>query len=104
MKSSPTSRASTGLCKWTFGNPGMLPNKTSSMEGCSAAVTETESPSQLRPAVNQTICTSLTDEGWREHLEVEAILEPPNALRNRCPGGADRVPQITEEIAAVSAM
>src|SRR4029453_14098020 len=52
----------------------MLPNKTSLMEGCSAAVTETESPSQLRPAVNQTICTSLTGEGWREKLEVEAIL------------------------------
>src|SRR5262249_111000 len=37
-------------------------------------------------------------------LEVKGILEPPNALRNKCPGGADRVPQITEEIAAVSAM
>src|SRR5262247_2051844 len=64
----------------------MLPNKTSSMEGCSAAVTETESPSQLRPAVNQTICTSLTGEGWRENLEVEAILEPPNGLKKQMPG------------------
>src|SRR5580693_9789900 len=60
MKSSPTSTASTGLCRCTFGNPGIAPNNTSSMLGCVAAVIETESPSQPRPAVIQTMCTSLT--------------------------------------------
>src|SRR5437763_5204688 len=60
MNSSPTSVASTGLCKCTFGSPGMAPNKTSSILGCSAAVTEMVSPSQLRPAVIHKMCSSLT--------------------------------------------
>src|SRR5271155_2009083 len=60
MKSSPPSKASTGLCKCTLGKPGMAPSKTSSMLGCVAAVIETESPSQPKPAVIQRICTSLT--------------------------------------------
>src|SRR5271156_1437629 len=60
MKSSPPSKASTGLCKCTLGKPGMAPSKTSSMLGCVAAVIETESPSQPRPAVIQRICTSFT--------------------------------------------
>src|SRR5215475_4220549 len=98
MKSSPTSRARTGLCKWTFGSPGMLPNKTSSTEGCSAAVIETESPSQLNPAVNQTICTSLTGDIWGENLEVEAIVEPSYRPEELMATVADRVPQLTKEI------
>src|ERR1700688_4881353 len=64
MKSSPTSTASTGLCKCTLGKPGMAPNNTSSMLGCVAAVIETESPSQPRPAVIQRMCTSLTAEAF----------------------------------------
>src|SRR5215831_1896477 len=79
MKSSPTSRANTGLCRWTLGSPGILPSKTSSIEGCSAAVTETESPSQLRPAVNQRMCTSLTAEARGENLAVEGNDVPPLA-------------------------
>src|SRR5205823_12643505 len=38
----------------------MAPNKTSSMLGWLAAVTETESPSQLRPAVIQRMWISFT--------------------------------------------
>src|ERR1700688_3979837 len=64
MKSSPTSYASTGLCKCTFGSPGIAPNKTSSMLGWVAAVIETESPSQPRPAVIQRMCTSATGDGF----------------------------------------
>src|SRR5579863_6975721 len=60
MKSSPFSTASTGLCRCTFGKPGIAPNSTSSMLGCVAAVIETESPSQPSPAVIQTMCTSGT--------------------------------------------
>src|SRR5262245_17826943 len=73
MNSSPTSGASTGLCRWTFGSPGMLPINTSSIEGCSAAVMETVSPSQLRPAVNHRMCTSFTADGRGENFEGEAI-------------------------------
>src|ERR1700733_13475563 len=58
--SSPFSYASTGLCKCTFGRPEMAPSRTSSILGCVAAVMETESPSQPRPAVIHKIWTSLT--------------------------------------------
>src|SRR5215467_12224147 len=83
MKSSPTSGARTGLCRCTLGRPGMLPNKTSSIDGCSAAVMETESPSQLRPAVNQRMCTSLTAEGRGENLALDANAVPPLCLSFR---------------------
>ena len=51
MNWSPTSYASTGLWRWTLGRPGIAPSSTSSILGCSAAVMETESPSQPSPAV-----------------------------------------------------
>src|SRR5271156_4500711 len=60
--SSPFSYARTGLCKWTLGSPGIAPRITSAMLGCVAAVIETESPSQPRPAVIQRMCTSETGE------------------------------------------
>src|SRR5438309_2330107 len=41
----------------------MAPISTSSILGCSAAVTETLSPSQLSPAVIQRIWTSFTGDG-----------------------------------------
>src|SRR3954469_7401278 len=51
MNSSPPSVGdSTLLCRCTWGSPGMFPNNTSSMLGSVAAVTETESPSQLIPS------------------------------------------------------
>ena len=63
MNSSPTSYASTGLWRWTFGSPGIAPSTTSSMLGCVAAVIDTESPSQPRPAVIQTMWISRTAGG-----------------------------------------
>src|SRR5215467_9772342 len=63
MKSSPTSYASTGLCRCTCGSPGIAPISTSSMLGCVAAVIDTESPSHPRPAVIHTMWTSLTSGG-----------------------------------------
>ncbi len=51
MKSSPTSYAMSGQYTLTLGNPGMTPSAMSSMLGCVAAVSDTESPSQLRPAL-----------------------------------------------------
>src|SRR5580658_11022901 len=44
----------------TLGRPAMDPITTSSTLGCVAAVIDTESPSQPRPAVIQSMCTSLT--------------------------------------------
>jgi hypothetical protein len=41
---------STLLWRWTFGSPGTAPSSTSSMLGSDAAVTDTESPSQLIPS------------------------------------------------------
>src|SRR5438477_2836595 len=61
--SSPTATASTGLCRLTLGSPGMAPSSTSSMLGSLAFVMETESPSQLSPAVIQRMSTSFTAGG-----------------------------------------
>src|SRR5580704_15501636 len=94
-KSSPTSYASTGLCRCTRGSPGIAPNKTSSMLGWVAAVTETESPSQPRPAVIHRMCTSETGEGFcvtRPYGTVSAAITafsfPTQLLKNggRIPG------------------
>src|SRR5215204_2871840 len=48
------------LWRCTFGMPGMAPSSTSSMLGWPAAVTDTESPSQLIPSEIQRMCTSST--------------------------------------------
>src|SRR5215211_1682320 len=47
--SPPSVGESTLLWRWTLGRPGIAPSTTSSMLGCPAAVTATESPSQLMP-------------------------------------------------------
>src|SRR3954463_2285023 len=60
--SPPSVGDSTLLCRWTLGMPGIAPSSTSSMPGCPAAVTETESPSQLIPSEIQRMCTSSTPE------------------------------------------
>src|SRR5215510_2303749 len=78
MNSSPTSLANTGLCKCTFGNPGIAPIITSSTLGCSALVIEIVSPSQPRPAVIQTIWTSLTSGG--RSLNVDSVVAIVNPL------------------------
>src|SRR4051795_1736271 len=48
------------LCRLTLGSPGMAPSSTSSMPGWPAAVTDTESPSQLIPSEIQRMSTSST--------------------------------------------
>src|SRR5215213_11786419 len=58
--SPPSVGDSTLLCRLTFGIPGMAPSRTSSMPGWPAAVTETESPSQLIPSEIQRMSTSST--------------------------------------------
>src|SRR3954470_5852898 len=58
--SPPSVGDSTLLCRFTFGIPGIAPSTTSSRPGCPAAVTETESPSQLMPSEIQRMCTSST--------------------------------------------
>src|SRR5215217_1347822 len=58
--SPPSVGERTLLCRFTFGSPGIAPSTTSSRPGCPAAVTETESPSQLMPSEIQRMCTSST--------------------------------------------
>src|SRR5436190_8398048 len=66
------------LCRCTFGSPGMAPRSTSSMPGWPAAVTDTESPSQLIPSEIQRMCTSSTAAG----AEL-AAMAPPSVSRHR---------------------
>src|SRR3984957_15613161 len=82
MNSAPFSYASTGLCRCTLGSPGIAPSSTSSMLGCSAAVTDTLSPSQLKPAVIHRICTSDTGEALVMLLPFSAM-EPSFSRRCR---------------------
>src|SRR6478735_12592731 len=58
--SPPSVGLSTLLCRLTFGSPGIAPSRTSSMDGCPAAVIETESPSQLIPSEIHRMWTSST--------------------------------------------
>src|SRR3954454_11276302 len=58
--SPPSVGESTLLCRFTFGMPGMAPSRTSSIPGCPAAVTDTESPSQLMPSEIQRMSSSST--------------------------------------------
>src|SRR6185312_14892374 len=58
--SPPSVGDSTLLWRWTLGMPGIAPSRTSSMDGCPAAVIETESPSQLIPSEIHRMWTSST--------------------------------------------
>src|ERR671921_1491479 len=58
--SPPSVGESTLLCRWTFGIPGIAPSSTSSIPGWPAAVTDTESPSQLMPSEIHRMWTSST--------------------------------------------
>src|ERR1700754_5026143 len=62
--SPPSVGLSTLLCRLTFGMPGIAPSRTSSMPGCPAAVTDTESPSQLIPSEIQRMSSSSTAATW----------------------------------------
>src|SRR3954451_10637360 len=55
----------------TFGRPGTAPSSTSSMLGWPAAVTDTESPSQLIPSEIQRMCTSCTPGGVTGSVAIE---------------------------------
>src|SRR3954452_15113163 len=61
--SPPSVGESTLLCRFTFGMPGIAPSSTSSMPGWPAAVTETETPSQLIPSEIHSMWTSSTPAG-----------------------------------------
>src|SRR3954467_15078471 len=58
--SPPSVGDSTLLWRWTFGIPGIAPSSTSSRPGWPAAVTDTESPSQLMPSEIHRMWTSST--------------------------------------------
>src|SRR3954452_23171141 len=58
--SPPSVGESTLLWRLTLGMPGIAPSSTSSMPGWPAAVTDTESPSQLIPSEIQRMSTSST--------------------------------------------
>src|SRR3954468_13040881 len=58
--SPPSVGERTLVCRLTFGSPGIAPRSTSSMPGWPAAVTDTESPSQLIPSEIQRMSTSPT--------------------------------------------
>src|SRR3954471_4657315 len=58
--SPPSVGESTLLWRLTFGMPGIAPRSTSSRPGCPAAVTDTESPSQLIPSEIQRMSSSST--------------------------------------------
>src|SRR3954449_12924905 len=61
--SPPRVGESTLLCRFTFGIPGIAPSSTSSIPGWPAAVTDTESPSQLMPSEIHRMWTSSTPAG-----------------------------------------
>src|SRR3954452_17121864 len=61
--SPPSVGESTLLCRLTLGMPGIAPSSTSSMPGWPAAVTDTESPSQLMPSEIHRMWTSSTPAG-----------------------------------------
>src|SRR3954447_11230065 len=77
--SPPSVGDSTLLCRWTLGMPGIAPSSTSSMPGCPAAVTETESPSQLMPSEIQRMCTSSTPGGLTGSVAIDG-----SSLRHQC--------------------
>src|SRR5579863_5515581 len=56
--SGPHSKSISGQCTATLGSPGRAPSTISSMLGCVAAVSATESPSQPRPPFIQRMWTT----------------------------------------------
>src|SRR3954471_4800610 len=96
--SPPSVGESTLLCRLTFGMPGIAPSSTSSMPGCPAAVTDTESPSQLIPSEIQRMSSSSTPAtGHLLHREcIDVKLLAPDELHVEAPAGRagqrERVP------------
>src|SRR4051812_462401 len=73
--SPPSVGDSTLLCRLTLGIPGMAPSRTSSMPGCPAAVTDTESPSQLIPSEIHRMSSSSTPATGHSFLQCECVDE-----------------------------
>src|SRR3954467_2168708 len=69
--SPPSVGERTLLWRLTFGIPGIAPSSTSSSEGWPAAVTDTESPSQLIPSEIQRMFTSCTPGGLTGSLAID---------------------------------
>src|SRR5919202_1802263 len=78
--SPPSVGESTLLWRWTLGRPGIAPSTTSSMAGWPAAVTATESPSQLIPSEIHRMWTSSTpgdSGGWSRPGGADASITSP---------------------------
>src|ERR1700742_2344955 len=96
--SPPSVGLSTLLCRLTFGMPGIAPSRTSSMPGCPAAVTDTESPSQLIPSEIQRMSSSSTPATGHllhRHGVDEQLLAPEDLDVEAPAGGAgqrERIP------------
>src|SRR3954449_4725441 len=85
--SPPSVGESTLLCRLTFGMPGIAPSSTSSMPGWPAAVTDTESPSQLIPSEIQRMSSSSTPATWHllHRQRVNEQLLAPEKLHVEAP-------------------
>src|SRR3954447_1956598 len=85
--SPPSVGESTLLWRLTFGMPGIAPSSTSSMPGWPAAVTDTESPSQLIPSEIQRMSTSSTPATWHSfhRQRVHEELLPADQLYVQAP-------------------
>src|SRR3954471_13117641 len=85
--SPPSVGLRTLLWRLTFGSPGIAPSSTSSMPGWPAAVTDTESPSQLIPSEIQRMSTSSTPAtGHSFHRQgVHEQLLPADELQIQAP-------------------
>src|SRR3569833_2383576 len=96
--SPPSVGDSTLLCRFTLGMPGIAPSSTSSIPGCPAAVTDTESPSQLLPSeIQRTSSSSTPATGHLLHRErVDEQLLAAHQLHVEAPAGGagqrERVP------------
>src|SRR5690242_19974202 len=73
--SGPHSKSISGQCTATFGNPGNAPSTISSMLGCVALVSATESPSQLSPPFIQSRCTTASSDSGLGANPVDAAVD-----------------------------
>src|SRR4051794_22245786 len=97
--SPPSVGERTLLWRLTFGIPGIAPSSTSSMPGWPAAVTDTESPSQLIPSEIQRMSTSstpATGHSFRHGERVDEQLLAPHQLHIQAPARRAREREVLE--------
>src|SRR3954451_9270500 len=97
--SPPSVGESTLLWRLTFGIPGIAPSSTSSMPGWPAAVTDTESPSQLIPSEIQRMSTSstpATGHSFRHGERVDEQLLAAHQLHIQAPARRAREREVLE--------